>query len=528
MRRGTIGPGELRTAEITKLPDGRYRVQRWKILSAGREDASAAFAVYGSADPVPARGVSGGAGNGVRLILQEIQEIDGKPHLHLVYETIPATGEIQAGLNTRIKLEDGREAIEAEFLQLSSDTYVPGTVGTTTAPGDASAYLKESVQTNDGTVRRIKRTYVYAGIIATDDESSNNGALLKKTITSVKTVPSTPSGFTLVGSPVQSPLGLPVYTYTYFKGIGEVSRRTSRSQCGTTTDGSVGVSRLDIEYLTAPAASEPIWSSVSGFIQIVVTRAERDGHMHWSAIYAKGAGLVAQSIDYDALPGLRRVTNISLGTKVTPTGVVVRDDYREEEGYRLFTVASWQTDTGGATPTSASVSAERYVSFTYPGRAKAFTETFDGKLMLAAFLSPPVTTQVKATITISYVTSNSLGTISDFWNPTEWATIKKQWVGSYGKQTSEIRALPGYRSVSATPVTFTGSGSDSAIEGSVIYNGTTASITITGGPASPGGSTWTLDARIDPEPVFTDTAGARYYRKTVITSAIPAQAALPV
>jgi hypothetical protein len=75
-------------------------------------------------------------------------------------------------------------------------------------------------------------------------------------------------------------------------------------------------------------------------------------------------------------------------------------------------------------------------------------------------------------------------------------------------------------------VTVTGSGYNATIYGYNVYASTTATIIVTGGPADPGGSTWTLSAEI--EPAFTDTSGVRYFRKTLVSAAIPAQSALPV
>lgn len=454
MRRGKIGPGELKASEITDLPDGRIRLTRWRAISVGRSAATDMFEAFGTVDPAAAAGVAGGTDKVMRLINQMIGDLEGEPVLIQIYEEIPETAEIQVGNNTRVKLEDGREAIEAEFLQFSTGTYAPGTVGTTTAPGDASAFMQRAEQSNDGTLRRIKRTYVYAGIIATSESRQQGSTLTIKTITSVKTVPATPSGYTLIGLPVQNPNGLPTYTYTF----------------------------------------------------------------------AKGEGLAAVSI-ISRQDGLREVTYISLGTRQVPAGVITRDDNREADGYVIYTVGCMQA-ADGSDPAGATISLERYIPFMYPGRAKAYTEDYDGKTFLSCFESPPVPTEVKGTIAISYTTTSTLGTITNYWNPSEWATIKKQWVGAYGRSATETRALPGYRSMNQAAVTVTGDGFDSAIDGGIIYAGTTARIVVTGGPADPGGTTKTLHAEL--ELAFTSTTGTKYFRKTLITAAIPVQADLPV
>jgi hypothetical protein len=248
--------------------------------------------------------------------------------------------------------------------------------------------------------------------------------------------------------------------------------------------------------------------------------------MLWTGVFAKGAGTV-DTIIGTRTDGLRTVTSISLGTKDTPAGVVIDDRERKADGHIVYTVTSIQAADGTTAVTSVSLAWERYVPFTYPGRAKAFTETYDTtKTQLALYTSPPVSTLVKATVTVSYTTTSTLGTISDFWNPTDWAAVRKQWVGAYGVAAATTEALPGYRSVSATAVTLAGSGFDATIEGHNIYAGTTARITCTGGPSDPGGNTYTLAAEL--EPAFTSTAGTVYYRKTLVSATIPAQASLPV
>lgn len=525
-----LRPGEARKPGIDILPDGRRRLTRVRDLGVGGQVTDSLVIAWGTLDKGVATGAVVGYA-GLRLVDQFSQEApDNKIAWVWVYEQIPESAEVQVGNNTRIKLEDGREAIEAEFLQFSTGTYVPGTVGTTTAPGDSSAYLKESVQTNDGTLRRIKRTYVYAGVIATDDQELNNGKLLKKTIVAVKTAPSTPSGFILVGSPIQNPLGLPTYSYTFYKGEGEISRRTTRGQNGTTTDGSLGTSRLDIDYLTAPAASEPTWASVSGYTKLTVSQDERDGHMLWSGIFGKGTGLVAQLIG-TARDGLREVTNIALGTRSAPSGIVTRDDYRNDDGHIVYTVTSKQTASGGSDPTAATYSVERYVPFLYPGRAKAYDDTYEYFTLLDVYKSPPIQAQVRATVTISYQTSDELGSITDYWNPTEWAVLRASWTGFGYNPYNQIEALSGYRSVDDTPVDATCSAFapiDLTIMGNPVYGGTTAQVQVTGGPEDPGGNTYTLHAELDDQPAFFSTSGTPYYRKTVISATIPAQAALPV
>lgn len=444
-----------------------------------------------------------------------------------VYQEFADGQKTSVGEDQIQKMDDGRTALVRRYVVLTKDaeTLTPA-VGTVL---DGRAL--QTAQINEqGVGAEIVETYISAGILAQSTDYSNNGLLEVRSITYFNGTPSTPSGFTLIGTSEQNPNGLPGRTYRFAKGLGEISRRTSRSQNGTTTDGSIGVTRLDIDYLTAPAASEPSWSSVIGYIKITVTESERDGHKVWSALFAKGTGLVAESIDYGPA-GLRRVTDISLGTKVTPTGIVIRDDYREDEGYRMFTVTTMQTAAGGADPTSVTNTSEDYVDFTYPGRLKAWTTTYGGRKHMNVFESPSVTASVLASIEISYQTGNTLTFTGTLWNPTEWAVERAQWIGFGDNPHNIVRSRPGYRSVSGTALEETCSGTapiDVSIYGSPVFGGTTARIIVEGGPEDPGGNSYVLRARLDPNPVFVATDGTKYYQKTVVRATIPAQSALPV
>lgn len=370
-------------------------------------------------------------------------------------------------------------------------------------------------------------TYESAGTIAQTDETRNNGKLLIRTIRTAHTAPATPSGYTLIREQDDNPNGFDTFTYTFAQGSGEISRSTDYRQSDDT--GTTGVTVTTIRHLTASSVSSDPTTAPSGAVKVGEDKSDQDGYRVWTVTYAKGTGLVAQSI-VSRQDGLREVTNVSLGTKSTPDGVVIRDDYRIVEGYKVYTVTAMQEADGGADPTDVSLTFERYVPFTYPGRAKTFQETVNTYVMLDVFTSPPVTTDVKATITVTYTTSDTIGAVTDYWNPTEWATLRASWVGWGEKPYNQVTALTGYRSVSATPIEVTasvvGDGSDVSCLGNPVFGGYKAKVWCTGGPADPGTNTYTLDVTL--EPAFTSTAGVTYYRKTVVTADIPAQASLPV
>jgi hypothetical protein len=173
-----------------------------------------------------------------------------------------------------------------------------------------------------------------------------------------------------------------------------------------------------------------------------------------------------------------------------------------------------------------------YRPFVYPGRAKVLTTTVSTNFKTHdVFLSPPIETDVLANVNISYSANANISVAYTYWAPNEWATLKANYLSWNGYPKSRIEGLRGYRSVSETPITF-GGGLTGYLEtclGDRVYgSGTTNAYSIAcyGGPADPGGNTYTLFAKS--EEAFRDTTGTVYYRHTQISATIPAQDALPV
>jgi hypothetical protein len=342
-------PNETRKPDFRELPDGRKRLTRYFDLPNGTNITDALVDAYGTLDVGPASGTTAGFAN-LRLVDQQLTKL-GEASVYIkVYEELAATAEVQVGGattgNSTIKLPDGRTAIEAEFIQLAGGTYTPGTVGTTTAPGDANAYLQREEMTTDGSVRRIKRQYVYAGQIQQVDETRNNGALLLRTIVSVKTTPSTPSGYTLISQRADPNAGLPIYTYTFAKGTGEIARDIDYAQ--SSDQGTTGITRTTIRYLVVPAATvQP--TALSGSVEIARSVQDVDGHRIWTTVWAKGSGEVSRDTRYTqstdqgttgaTVISIRHLTATSVTTNPisAPAGTaLISVDYADQDGYRVW------------------------------------------------------------------------------------------------------------------------------------------------------------------------------------------------
>lgn len=340
---------ELCTATSEVLPDGRRRITRFVGVANKDRIPPELDLEYATLDE--GDGQAEDDWKGLRLTNKKLTDDvpppggkDSRPMLQLIYEQIDETEETPVGGTTERVLEDGRKAFELNYVQFSINAFVPGTVGTDTAPNDGSAFLMKVEGPDDGTVRRITRTYVYSGTIETDFQTKNNGALLIQTIKSVKTVPATPSGYTLIGQPVQAPGGLPVYSYTFAKGNGEVSRETEYRL--STDAGTTGMTVVTVAFLSAPGVSSNPITPPGGYSTVKDSHQDADGHRIWTGIYATGTGTVisGKEIKYNGKVVLYSATALNtapaapsatIGGTVTLISSETRND-RFHEGVLIY------------------------------------------------------------------------------------------------------------------------------------------------------------------------------------------------
>ena len=516
-----------------------------------------------------------------------------------VYEQLDPALETKVWNDDVQVTQDGLTTVVETYLQMSTGTAVYGVPGTTLAQAPfATLVMKSEERTDDGTIRTIKRTFISKGLIAQTDEEHNDGALLMRTLTYVNQVPPTPTGYTLISQKVENPGGLPVYTYTFALGTGQVSYDTEYRL--SPDQGTTGVTVITIRYLSTPSVvSNPI-ATPGGYELIKVSYEDNDGHRVWNGIYANGAGTISSVVDtriagclvtysitaMNAIPsapaatiggsvtlvsaakrngtrfedgtiiydyrwveannqnqqsivarndGLREVTYVTLGTRVAPSGVVIKDDYRIEEGYTSYSVTAMQAKDGNSDPTMATLTLPRTVMVQHPGRAKPYNKNVGGVQFVDVFMSPPIEVEVIGAVKISYQTSSAITLDNPLWAPTGWATISAYWVGTYNFAASKITALRGYRTIgTGTPISATVSvtyGSLTTNSGTMLgnaaYGGSSGSLSVYGGPPDPTGNTYTI-GNGNLEVAFTSTTGTVYYRKTQVYATFPTLDTLPV
>lgn len=277
---------------------------------------------------------------------------DPPPQLVRVYEEISATAETQVG-DTDVSFDQyGRQTVVNEWIQFSTGTPVYGTVGTTAASAPfAACILKTEERTNDGTLQRIKRTYIDAGELSDSEELKFGGKLLLRTLTYLNEIPPTPSGFTLVTQSTEFVTGLKVYRYGFASaaaGIG-LGGKISDSIVynGSPNQGTTGVTVETIKWITDLTVSSNPIPTPSGFQLISFEYSDSDGFRIWTAIYAFGQGQVSATVDIrnngklyvynrTAINAVPSTPSATIGGTVVLIRSEVRNGIRTEDGTLVY------------------------------------------------------------------------------------------------------------------------------------------------------------------------------------------------
>ena len=150
-------PGELRKPDIDVLPDGRIRITRYVAAGHGDRDNGEVTEAIGTQD----------SGLTTALLVKRNMGLEnGKPAIIKTYEVRSASAETQVGLPDVSYGDNGLRTVVQDFVQMSTGTYTPGTVGTSTAPTDGGCVLQQEQMQDDGTTRQIRRVYISKGLSA--------------------------------------------------------------------------------------------------------------------------------------------------------------------------------------------------------------------------------------------------------------------------------------------------------------------------------------------------------------------------
>jgi hypothetical protein len=399
-------PGELRKPDVQVLPDNRIRITRYIAAGHGDRDYSEVTEAIGTAD----------FGLATALLVQRgMAKVEGKDAIVKVYEVRNASAETLVGLPDVQYSESGQKSLIYDYIQMSTGTYVPGVIGTTAAPGDANCILRTEQVEDDGTTRQIRRVFINKGLLQQSDETRNNGALLLKTFVYLNDAPAPnpPTGYTLISQRTENPNGLETTTYVYAKGLGQISRDDSTKNNGalliaairyltapsvntnpittptgytlfdvsfadqdghrvwsasyakgdgeisrdtrytqSTDQGTTGATVISIRHLTAASVVANPITTPTGTALISLDKTEQDGYRIWSAVYAKGTGTVASSVDTREGGKLIIYRRTALGAvpttpsaTISGTVVLISDTSRNDAGYVIYE-RSWAEGIG--------------------------------------------------------------------------------------------------------------------------------------------------------------------------------------
>lgn len=244
--------------------------------------------------------------------------------------------------------------------------------------------------------------------------------------------------------------------------------------------------------------------------------------------------------------GLSRVSRTYLVSAPAATNPVVSETTQNVEGLQTITQVTLERSDGGSIISSEPTNSfGRMFNFTYPGIVGVSTVTTtstlgDNAINRFFYQQSPVERPIPATSYVFFQTS-SQPTASDYvydgasglWSPSEWAGgIYYGWRyqrDNFGTPIGERPGFRGFRAVeddSEIPNVVTSlSGEatdDDGLSGTLLLNGTTYEISVSGGPEKPDGNKYTLGL-IDIQPAFIDVNGVQYYKKIITVATIPEQ-----
>jgi hypothetical protein len=283
-------------------------------------------------------------------------------------------------------------------------------------------------------------------------------------------------------------------------GLRRVSRQ-SVALPNTTYSSVVGATSMDSSGTTVWLASSKI--------------DETDAKWTLTEVWME-AGLLSTSFSTDA-DGLTSNSQTWLKTVGTtpalPDGAITGRKIGEYQGLQTITIEK------KGFPTSGSYTYNSTAQFTIPGTVTVSYRGITVGSNLTIVTTPPVTTPVKSTVTVTYSTTSSVD-ISSLYQPTEWASSVASGLGWGGATISSVNTFTNHiRIGSGGGLTGPVIGGVNACLGTRIYGGATASITLYGPTDDPAGTTQTIG--ITNEPTFKDEDGVQYYKKTVTKVKVP-------
>ena len=318
-------------------------------------------------------------------------------------------------------------------------------------------------------------------------------------------------------------------------------RRVTRSviaKDGTSYGKTVGTSTIEhtehgyptLTLTLASAIQDQEQPSESGSVRIIETWVQQ--------------GKLAESVTVESTGLNRRTTTYLVSEDATASPIVSRST-QNINGLPTITVSVLErTDGSVITDGNPTNSFGQMFNFKYPGivgvSSVVTTSTFgDNAINRFFYQRSPVDRPIPAKSYVFFQTSADpvagdyvYDGASGLWSPSNWA--QGTYYGwryqrdGFGTPIGESPGFRGFRVAEAAEiagVTTSASGvatDDDGLSGTLLLNGTTWSISVSGGPEKPDGNKYTLGV-IDIQPAFVDVDGTQYYKKVITVATIPTQ-----
>jgi hypothetical protein len=516
-------PDQAKKPDAVVLPDGRKRLTRYFQTTTTGQIPPALDLAPGTADywtDAPT------GWTGLLLTYKKFVDDlapkgqDTRPILSLIYEQISATAETPVGNPTVVVNQYGYLEVTYEWVQFSTNAFIPQTVGTATAASPWEVcVLRDQEAPDDGTLRHIKRTYVQGGELSDVSELRFGGKLTIRTLRYLNQVPPTPAGYTLVGPGVEYINGLPVYSYQFAQASngsgggtgGQVSQGFTNNQGGNTAfnpaspNSATGDVICTTSYVTNPAITTNPVTQPTGFVLFAVDVQDESGFRMWETKSGFGGGseitvdVVGQSDGALIYSVSQNDDNGNLIPSYPGTGTAynIKLTHTRDNGF-WRNVAIWQKP-------PATITFKKQINFTKPGSAE-----FTGSPPQFV-LNSPVTMTLLADAEVSYdVTQDTTAPFTVEAYATFYSTYTP---ADTGIAVQSQQSLGGYLA-GASGISGTNSN----------YNGvlcTTWEATLGSSTPSSFNVPDTKTLATDNDPYLTDVSGVTVFRRTVTTYAFP-------
>jgi len=270
---------------------------------------------------------------------------------------------------------------------------VVGTSTTGTSPVLTLAQVSEDqLEASEDGFKRIQEVWLESGTLS--ETIDNVGSQKAKVIETIGADPATPTGYSLASKQESDFEGFQTNRFTFLKDNVVLSRSIQ-----TKSGGNLILEVVEV-FNGTPVAE------TTGAVKIGDEVSDVDGIPTRRFTFAKGAGQI--SVDSRPAPaqlaGCTYVTVRSLGTPVTPTGVLVAESETESDGYITYEKTALQGTITGTKQTYKDV-----VDVTVAGVVSCTSVSksaggISGTIAVTQ-VTPPRTKTLEATVTVEVTTS---------------------------------------------------------------------------------------------------------------------------